>query len=175
MHFTCKSNGLSSTHTTWEDEDLLCYIQNMRNTDWMYSNLCASLFCNSVLKNQRKCLFWSTSRQPVEEELLDRSTTPLSFPLSALSSLGLHDQSLFLLTELQTAWNQDEIGLQTEANLSLFISLHLSPSLSYPPAHTQKDESKHVLSYLWKSANILFLAEFFSNLNVSLLPLFLNP
>lgn len=119
----------------------------------MYSNLCAYLFCNSVLKNkaskiQRKRLFWSTSRQPVEEELLDRSTTSLSFPLSALSSLGLHDQSLFLLTELQTAWNQDEIGLQTEANLSLFISLHLSLSLSYPPTHTQKDESKHVLSYL---------------------------
>lgn len=72
-------------------------------------------------------LFRSTSRQSVEGGLLHRSKTPLSSPLSALSSLGPHDQSLFLLTELQTAWNQDEIGLQMEVNLS--ISLSVSPTL----------------------------------------------
>lgn len=71
----------------------------------------------------------------MEGRLLDRSETPFSSPLSAPSSLGLHDQSLFLLTELQTAWNQDEIGLQTEGNLSLAISLSLSPS-HLPPSDT---------------------------------------
>lgn len=99
------------------------------------------LFYNSVHKEhrkiRRKCSFFcSTSRQSMEGGLLDRSKTALSFPLSALSSLGLHDQSLFLLTELQTAWNQDEIGLQTEVNLSLspFASLFLP--LTFPPSDT---------------------------------------
>lgn len=73
----------------------------------------------------------------MEGGVLDRSKTPLSFPLSTLSSLGLHDQSLFLLTELQTAWNQDEIGLQTEVNLSLSLSI----SLSLSPSHLSPSDT----------------------------------
>lgn len=67
----------------------------------------------------------SLDGQSMKRGLLIRSEILLSFLLSTHSSLGPHDQSVFLLTELQTAWNQDEIGLQTEVNPSPSISLAL--------------------------------------------------
>lgn len=95
--------------------------------------------------------------------LLVKSKILLPPPLPAHSSLGPHDQSVFLFTELQTAWNQDEIGLQTEA-LSA-PPTPISPAL--PTSRHLDDESKHVLFYLWEAANILFLAGFLRNMKPS--------
>lgn len=58
-----------------------------------------------------------------QQTFIVRRTAGQEYPsvLSALSSLGLrHDQSLFLLTELQTAQNRDEIGLQIEVEPFFF-------------------------------------------------------
>lgn len=85
-------------------------------------------------------------------------------PLCSLSSLGPHDQSLFLLTELQTAWNQDEIGLQTEVKLSIssFPPLSVSPS-PFPlqifkkrmcPSMSSSPSAKHQSDYFWLSSSV---------------------
>lgn len=114
-------------------------IQLLKASEWKFCSLWVYLFTIPPAKNtvnlRENLLYCPTIVPSMEGRLLDRSETPFSSPLSAPSSLGLHDQSLFLLTELQTAWNQDEIGLQTEGNLSLAISLSLSPS-HLPPSDT---------------------------------------
>lgn len=74
-------------------------------------------------------IFFSVNQ---EDNQWNKGRTRSKTPLSSLSSLGLHDQSLFLLIELQTAWNQDEIGLQTEVNLSLFPFSSFFLALSFP-------------------------------------------
>ena len=86
-------------------------------------------------------------------------------PLCSLSSLGPHDQSLFLLTELQTAWNQDEIGLQTEVKLSIssFPPLSLFPPPPSPsrlfkkrmsPSMSCSPSAKPQSDYFWLSSPV---------------------
>lgn len=96
-----------------------------RSTDSKYSSLLTYEF-HVILKHIKNIILQDNSlfiqpadnlrREGCSKEVKIHS---LSLPLCSISSLGPHDQSLFLLTELQTEWNKDRIGLQMEVNLSI--------------------------------------------------------
>lgn len=107
--------------------------------------------------------------QPADNQWKEGCSTEVKLhsvlsPLWSLSSLGPHDQSLFLLTELQTAWNQDEIGLQTEVNPSISSLPSRFLPLSFPPQDTLKRMSlsmpfslsakQQQSDYFWLSSSV---------------------
>lgn len=139
-------------------------------------HMCSVHGGQSNIKGEKALFFFQPADNQQESCCTEVKLHSTFSPLCSLSSLGPHDQSLFLLTELQTAWNQDEIGLQTGGNLYFYISLSPSCSSILPLDIKKRERERErwvqACSFFYcKEPNWffgLFLAKFLSNLNLPL-------